>query len=78
MDRVLSGQLEGISCVCKKSGQLEASPDAMPGTAIPVVGDSLCSGRDDSGFPIHSASAQSEGFEAAPFCLHCVVWGFNG
>lgn len=44
MDRVLSGQLEGINCVCKKSGRLEASPDAMPGTAVPVVGDSLCSG----------------------------------
>lgn len=42
LHRLLDSQK--VSTVYAKRGLLEASPDAMPGTAITVVGDPLCSG----------------------------------
>lgn len=55
-------------CTYGKSGLFEASPDAMPGIAIPMVGDPFCSGLGwqwGPRFPIHLLSAPEQ-------------WGFQG
>lgn len=74
LHRLLS---ERTNHVCKKRAAW--GPDRG---SHPMVGDPLCSGIEwqwgmHAGFPTHVPSAPKQGgFQ--PFCLRCVVWGFNG